>query len=163
MKWRFAFDRAGFDAIDVHMSDLQQQRHHLKDFQALVACGGFSYGDVLGAGGGWAKSILFNTALRDQFATFFERENTLALGVCNGCQMLANLAEIIQEQKPGHVLCVTNQNVLKHAQRWFASMIQRLYGLTEWQDLICQSRFRTERGGSNLKTITSLSNSANKI
>ncbi|MFZ7165345.1 phosphoribosylformylglycinamidine synthase [Avibacterium avium] len=90
-----AFDRAGFDAIDVHMSDLQQQRHHLKDFQALVACGGFSYGDVLGAGGGWAKSILFNTALRDQFATFFERENTLALGVCNGCQMLANLAEII--------------------------------------------------------------------
>ncbi|POY45852.1 phosphoribosylformylglycinamidine synthase [Avibacterium paragallinarum] len=90
-----AFDRAGFDAIDVHMSDLQQQRHHLKDFQALVACGGFSYGDVLGAGGGWAKSILFNTALRDQFATFFERENPLALGVCNGCQMLANLAEII--------------------------------------------------------------------
>ncbi|VEB21751.1 phosphoribosylformylglycinamidine synthase [Avibacterium volantium] len=90
-----AFDRAGFDAIDVHMSDLQQQRHHLTDFQALVACGGFSYGDVLGAGGGWAKSILFNTALRDQFATFFERENTLALGVCNGCQMLANLAEII--------------------------------------------------------------------
>ncbi|MFZ7222876.1 phosphoribosylformylglycinamidine synthase [Avibacterium avium] len=90
-----AFDRAGFDAIDVHMSDLQQQRHHLKDFQALVACGGFSYGDVLGAGGGWAKSILFNAALRDQFATFFERENTLALGVCNGCQMLANLAEII--------------------------------------------------------------------
>ncbi|MEE6041763.1 phosphoribosylformylglycinamidine synthase [Avibacterium paragallinarum] len=90
-----AFDRAGFDAIDVHMSDLQQQRHHLQDFQALVACGGFSYGDVLGAGGGWAKSILFNTALRDQFARFFERENTLALGVCNGCQMLANLAEII--------------------------------------------------------------------
>ncbi len=90
-----AFDRAGFDAIDVHMSDLQQQRHHLKDFQALVACGGFSYGDVLGAGGGWAKFILFNTALREQFATFFERENTLALGVCNGCQMLANLAEII--------------------------------------------------------------------
>ena len=90
-----AFDRAGFDAIDVHMSDLQQNRHNLKDFQALVACGGFSYGDVLGAGGGWAKSILFNTALREQFATFFERENTLTLGVCNGCQMISNLAEII--------------------------------------------------------------------
>ncbi len=90
-----AFDRAGFAAIDVHMSDLHAGRQNLKDFNALVACGGFSYGDVLGAGGGWAKSILFNTALREQFATFFEREDTLALGVCNGCQMISNLAEII--------------------------------------------------------------------
>lgn len=90
-----AFDRAGFAAIDVHMSDLHAARHNLKDFNALVACGGFSYGDVLGAGGGWAKSILFNTALRDQFETFFNRDDTLALGVCNGCQMLSNLAEII--------------------------------------------------------------------
>lgn len=90
-----AFDRAGFDSIDVHMSDLMSGRISLDSFNALVACGGFSYGDVLGAGGGWAKSILFNTALRDQFAAFFQRENTLSLGVCNGCQMLSNLAEII--------------------------------------------------------------------
>lgn len=90
-----AFDRAGFDAIDVHMSDLHAARRNLKDFNALVACGGFSYGDVLGAGGGWAKSVLFNTALRDQFETFFNREDTLAIGICNGCQMLSNLAEII--------------------------------------------------------------------
>ncbi|MDO5055360.1 MAG: phosphoribosylformylglycinamidine synthase [Pasteurella oralis] len=90
-----AFDRAGFDAIDVHMSDLHNVRHHLKDFNALVACGGFSYGDVLGAGGGWAKSILFNPMLRDQFSEFFANPNTLTLGVCNGCQMVSNLAEII--------------------------------------------------------------------
>ncbi|AAU38413.1 phosphoribosylformylglycinamidine synthase [[Mannheimia] succiniciproducens] len=90
-----AFDRAGFEAIDVHMSDLHTARQNLKDFNALVACGGFSYGDVLGAGGGWAKSVLFNTALRDQFQAFFEREDTLALGVCNGCQMISTLADII--------------------------------------------------------------------
>ena len=90
-----AFDRAGFEAIDVHMSDLHNRRYDLQNFNALVACGGFSYGDVLGAGGGWAKSILFNPHLRDQFSQFFEREDTLALGVCNGCQMLSTLAEII--------------------------------------------------------------------
>ena len=90
-----AFDRAGFEAIDVHMSDLHNRRYDLQDFNALVACGGFSYGDVLGAGGGWAKSILFNPHLRDQFSQFFEREDTLALGICNGCQMLSTLAEII--------------------------------------------------------------------
>lgn len=90
-----AFDRAGFNAIDVHMSDLMAGRRNLADFNALVACGGFSYGDVLGAGGGWAKSILFNPQLRDQFSQFFANPNTLALGVCNGCQMVSNLAEII--------------------------------------------------------------------
>ena len=90
-----AFDRAGFNAIDVHMSDLMAGRRHLADFNALVACGGFSYGDVLGAGGGWAKSILFNPQLRDQFSQFFANPNTLTLGVCNGCQMVSNLAEII--------------------------------------------------------------------
>lgn len=90
-----AFDRAGFNSIDVHMSDLMSGRRNLKDFNALVACGGFSYGDVLGAGGGWAKSILFNPMLRDQFSQFFANPNTLALGVCNGCQMVSNLAEII--------------------------------------------------------------------
>ena len=89
------FTRAGFDAYDVHMSDLMAGRVHLADFQMLAACGGFSYGDVLGAGEGWAKTILFHPALREQFAAFFARQDTLALGVCNGCQMMSNLAEII--------------------------------------------------------------------
>ncbi|MDR2259616.1 MAG: phosphoribosylformylglycinamidine synthase [Azoarcus sp.] len=90
-----AFTRAGFEAVDVHMSDLQAGRRHLDDFLGLAACGGFSYGDVLGAGQGWAKSILFNPALRARFAAFFARGDTFALGVCNGCQMMAALAPII--------------------------------------------------------------------
>ena len=90
-----AFTRAGFDAYDVHMSDLMAGRVNLANFKMLAACGGFSYGDVLGAGEGWAKSILFHPALRDQFAAFFADPNTLTLGVCNGCQMVSNLAEII--------------------------------------------------------------------
>jgi phosphoribosylformylglycinamidine synthase len=91
----YAFTEAGFEAYDVHMTDLQQGRANLKDFQGLVACGGFSYGDTLGAGVGWARSILFNNALNDQFQAFFERQNTFGLGVCNGCQMFAELAQII--------------------------------------------------------------------
>ncbi|MDO5074186.1 MAG: phosphoribosylformylglycinamidine synthase subunit PurQ, partial [Neisseria animaloris] len=90
-----AFTRAGFDAYDVHMSDLMAGRVKLADFHMLAACGGFSYGDVLGAGEGWAKSILFHPELRDRFSAFFERGDTLTLGVCNGCQMVSNLAEII--------------------------------------------------------------------
>ena len=90
-----AFNRAGFDCIDVHMSDVLSGRVSLKDFKALAACGGFSYGDVLGAGEGWAKSILFNSRARDEFSAFFERGDTLALGVCNGCQMISNLRDII--------------------------------------------------------------------
>ncbi|MEH6358167.1 MAG: phosphoribosylformylglycinamidine synthase [Pseudomonadales bacterium] len=90
-----AFDRAGFSAIDVHMSDILSGRTTLDDFRGLVACGGFSYGDVLGAGEGWAKSILFNAKARSQFQAFFEREDTFALGICNGCQMLSNLHELI--------------------------------------------------------------------
>ncbi|MCP4008010.1 MAG: phosphoribosylformylglycinamidine synthase, partial [Proteobacteria bacterium] len=90
-----AFDRAGFDAVDVTMSDLVDGRHVLNEFQGFVACGGFSFGDVLGAGEGWAKSILFNTALRDQFEAYLGSDNNLALGVCNGCQMLAALSDII--------------------------------------------------------------------
>jgi len=90
-----AFHRAGFEAYDVHMSDLLNGRFDLADFQMLAACGGFSYGDVLGAGEGWAKTILFNAKLRDMFAAFFARPDTLSLGVCNGCQMMSNLAEII--------------------------------------------------------------------
>ncbi|HEY7375857.1 MAG TPA: phosphoribosylformylglycinamidine synthase, partial [Polyangia bacterium] len=90
-----AFDRAGFEAVDVHMTDLLGGRTDLTGFRGLAACGGFSYGDVLGAGEGWAKSILFNARARDMFAAFFERTDTFALGVCNGCQMMAALKEII--------------------------------------------------------------------
>lgn len=90
-----AFDRAGFNSVDVHMSDVIAGRVALKDFAGLVACGGFSYGDVLGAGEGWAKSILFNSRARDEFSAFFTREESFALGVCNGCQMMSNLHSII--------------------------------------------------------------------
>jgi phosphoribosylformylglycinamidine synthase len=90
-----AFTRAGFSAVDVHMSDILAGRRSLADFHGLVACGGFSYGDVLGAGEGWAKSILFNAQARDEFARFFERDSTFTLGVCNGCQMVSNLKSII--------------------------------------------------------------------
>ncbi|MDH5518064.1 MAG: phosphoribosylformylglycinamidine synthase [Gammaproteobacteria bacterium] len=90
-----AFDRAGFSAQDVHMSDILADRVDLNDFKGLVACGGFSYGDVLGAGEGWAKTILFNEKLRASFKAFFHREDTFSLGVCNGCQMMANLKDLI--------------------------------------------------------------------
>ena len=90
-----AFNRAGFAAVDVHMSDILEGRLTLEQFKGLVACGGFSYGDVLGAGEGWAKSILFNDMARDQFQNFFHREDTFSLGVCNGCQMLSTLKELI--------------------------------------------------------------------
>ncbi|MFT6776520.1 MAG: phosphoribosylformylglycinamidine synthase [Paraglaciecola sp.] len=104
-----AFDRAGFSAVDVHMSDLLSGKQSLDTFKGLVACGGFSYGDVLGAGEGWAKSILFNHQVRDQFAEFFARQDSFSLGVCNGCQMLSNLKSLI----PGAELWphfVTNQS-----------------------------------------------------
>lgn len=90
-----AFDRAGFESIDVHMTDILSGKISLKDFQGLVACGGFSYGDVLGAGEGWAKSILFHAKARKEFEEFFRRENTFTLGVCNGCQMVSNLKDLI--------------------------------------------------------------------
>ncbi len=91
----YAFHKAGFECVDVHMSDILSGRTTLDRFRGLVACGGFSYGDVLGAGEGWAKSILFNERARDQFQAYFGREETFALGVCNGCQMLSNLKELI--------------------------------------------------------------------
>ena len=90
-----AFDRAGFTSVDVHLNDIISGQHDLDDFVGLAACGGFSYGDVLGAGEGWAKSILFNKALRKKFSHFFERPDTFSLGVCNGCQALAALKELI--------------------------------------------------------------------
>jgi phosphoribosylformylglycinamidine synthase len=90
-----AFDRAGFDAIDVHMTDILAGKIELSSFRGLAACGGFSYGDVLGAGEGWAKSILFNHRARQEFAEFFARKDAFALGVCNGCQMMSNLRELV--------------------------------------------------------------------
>jgi len=93
MAW--AFHHAGFEAVDVHMSDILAGRVDLASFKGLVACGGFSYGDVLGAGGGWAKSVLFNPRAREQFAAFFERDDSFGLGVCNGCQMFSQLKELI--------------------------------------------------------------------
>jgi len=91
----FAFDRAGFESVDVHMTDLLNGTVDLASFAGLVACGGFSYGDVLGAGSGWAKSVLYNPKLKDMFQTFFERPDSFTLGICNGCQMISQLKDII--------------------------------------------------------------------
>ncbi len=115
-----AFHRAGFDAIDVHMSDLLAGRTGLENVHALVACGGFSYGDVLGAGEGWAKSILFNDRVRDEFETFFHRPQTLALGVCNGCQMMSNLRELIpgSELWPRFVRNHSDRFEARFSHRW---------------------------------------------
>jgi phosphoribosylformylglycinamidine synthase len=95
LEMSYSMDRAGFETYDVHMSDLQSGRAGLDRFLGFVACGGFSYGDTLGAGEGWARSVRFNPALAEQFAAFFQRADTFALGVCNGCQMMAALAPII--------------------------------------------------------------------
>lgn len=95
MEAAVAFDTVGFRSVDVHLSDVVRGRVDLEDFCGLVACGGFSYGDVLGAGGGWAKSILLQEELRSAFVAFFERPDTFSLGICNGCQMLAELKRII--------------------------------------------------------------------
>lgn len=95
MEMAAAFDRAGFEAVDVHMSDILAGTVSLADFKGLAACGGFSYGDVLGAGEGWAKTILFNSRARDQFEQYFHRPDTFSLGVCNGCQMMSNLKSLI--------------------------------------------------------------------
>lgn len=95
MEMAAAFDKAGFTAVDVHMSDILAGRVSLDDFKGLAACGGFSYGDVLGAGEGWAKTILFNSRARDEFEAYFQRQDTFSLGVCNGCQMMSNLKKLI--------------------------------------------------------------------
>jgi phosphoribosylformylglycinamidine synthase len=95
MELAAAFTRAGFTAVDVHMSDVLTGRVTLKDFAGVLACGGFSYGDVLGAGGGWAKSILFSARARDEFEAFFGRSDTFGLGICNGCQMMSQLKDMI--------------------------------------------------------------------
>ena len=127
-----AFDIAGFDAWDVHMTDLISGRHRLEDFQAMVACGGFSYGDVLGGGSGWARAILFNARLAEAFTRFFHRDETLTLGVCNGCQMLAQLKPLIPgaESWPRFVTNRSNRyesrtamvEILDSPARWFDGM-----------------------------------------
>ena len=113
-----AFTAAGFDAVDVHMSDLLAGRVHLQDMKGLAACGGFSYGDVLGAGEGWAKTILYHENLRNQFAEYFARTDTFSLGVCNGCQMMSNLKNIIPgaEHWPKFVRNISEQYEARFAQ-----------------------------------------------
>ena len=90
-----AFNKAGFNAYDIHMTDILNGQVNLDQYIGLVVCGGFSYGDVLGAGGGWAKSVLFNENAQNQFKTFFHREETFSLGICNGCQMMSQLKDLI--------------------------------------------------------------------
>ncbi|SVE36171.1 uncharacterized protein METZ01_LOCUS489025, partial [marine metagenome] len=106
-----AFTRAGFTAVDMHMTEIFSGTVDLRRFRGMVACGGFSYGDVLGAGEGWAKSILYHNKMRDQFQAFFERTDTFTLGVCNGCQMLATMKELIPgaDQWPKFVRNVSEQ------------------------------------------------------
>ncbi len=112
-----AFERAGFECVDVHMSDILSGRISLKQFRGFAACGGFSYGDVLGAGGGWAKSILFNSRAYDEFSAFFKRPDTFALGVCNGCQMMAQLRDMI----PGAAMWP--QFVRNHSEQFEARLV----------------------------------------
>ena len=90
-----AFHLAGFEAEDVHMQDLLDGSKNINNFNGMAVCGGFSYGDVLGAGGGWSKTILYNSKIKDQFKEFFQKDSTFTLGVCNGCQMLSNIKSII--------------------------------------------------------------------
>jgi phosphoribosylformylglycinamidine synthase len=150
MAW--AFTQAGFEAFDVHMTDLQTGRAKLADFAGVVACGGFSYGDTLGAGIGWARSITFNPVLADAFKAFFARTDTFGLGVCNGCQMFAELADIIPgaEHWPRFT---TNQSerfearlsqveVLDSPSLFFAGMAGTR----------CPSPWRTARGLPTLRT-----------
>ncbi len=146
-----AFDRAGFEAIDVHMSDILSGRITLDQFRGLVACGGFSYGDVLGAGEGWAKSILFNTVAREEFSAFFEREDTFALGVCNGCQMLSNLHELIPGPTSGRTLCVTNPSSSRPVWRWWKSRTVHPSSCRVWLVLVCQSLSLMVKAVPNLK------------
>ena len=121
----YAFTEAGFEAYDVHMTDLQAGRARLDEFKGFVACGGFSYGDTLGAGMGWARSILFNAQLAEQFNAFFGRPDTFALGVCNGCQMLAELADIIPGARPGRASPATAASSTRPGCRWSRCWIAR--------------------------------------
>ena len=149
-----AFDRAGFEAVDVHMSDLLEGRTSLDGFRGLAACGGFSYGDVLGAGEGWAKSILFNAARpRGSSQRFFARADTFALGVCNGCQMLSNLHELIPgaERWPRFV---RNRSEQFEARLSLVEIAGQPLGAARaaWPARGCPSRWPTARGGPSSRS-----------
>lgn len=134
-----AFDRAGFAAIDVHMSDILAGRVDLDAFKGLVACGGFSYGDVLGAGEGWAKSILFNARARDGFQAFFARKDSFALGVCNGCQMMSNLHELIPGTEFCCTSCATVPSSSRRGWRWSRCRSRRRSSCRAWPVRACRS------------------------
>jgi phosphoribosylformylglycinamidine synthase len=136
---------AGFDSHDVHMSDLQAGRARLADFQGLVACGGFSYGDTLGAGEGWARSVLFNPVLAEQFAAFFLRGDTFGLGVCNGCQMFAALAPIIPGAAAWPRFTRNAANSSRPGCRWWRSWIHPACSSRAWRAAGCRSPLRTAK------------------
>lgn len=150
-----AFDRAGFASVDVHMSDVISGRVTLKDFAGLVACGGFSYGDVLGAGEGWAKSILFNSRANDEFSAFFNRTDSFALGVCNGCQMMSNLHSIIpgSEHWPHFV---KNKSEQFEARVAMVEVLESplLFSLTVWLEAACRLRLRMAKALRNFLRLT---------
>ena len=147
-----AFDRAGFDAFDVHMSDLVAGRVDLGDFKGFVACGGFSYGDVLGAGRGWATSILERSALRDAFAAFFARGDTFALGVCNGCQMMASCATSFPVRSTGRRSCATAASSSKRAWRCWKSSSRRRCSCAAWPGRASRWRWRTAKAAPRSRT-----------
>ena len=141
----YAFDRAGFDAHDVHMSDLLAGRATLADFAGAVACGGFSYGDVLGAGEGWAKTIRFNANLADMFSAFFARPDTFALGICNGCQMLSSLASMIRARMRGRSSRATSPSSSRRASRSSKWRNRRRSSSRGWKARGFRSRSRTAK------------------
>ena len=147
-----AFDRAGFQTFDVHMSDIISGRVSLRDFAGFVACGGFSYGDVLGAGEGWAKSILFNARARDEFSAFFQRNDAFALGVCNGCQMMSNLHSMIPgaENWPHFVRNKSEQFEARFA---MVEILESpsLFSLV-WPEAVCRLPWRTVKVLRNFPT-----------
>jgi phosphoribosylformylglycinamidine synthase len=138
MEMAAAFDRAGFTAVDVHMSDVMAGTQDLTDCHGLAACGGFSYGDVLGAGEGWAKSILFNDAVRARFEQFFARTDTFSLGVCNGCQMMSALQSIIPGSDHWPRFARNILSSTKRACRWCELSPRRLFCSKAWRAPICR-------------------------
>jgi phosphoribosylformylglycinamidine synthase len=139
------FERVGFEAHDVHMTDVLSGRVKLGDFRGLVACGGFSYGDVLGAGEGWAKSILYHARAREEFQRFLDRQETFTLGVCNGCQMFAALKEIVPGAKIGRASCVIAASSSKDVfRRWHCSH-RRRSSSPAWMARCCRSPSRMAR------------------
>jgi len=132
----YAFYRAGFAAVDVHMTDLIDGRQSLADFKGLVACGGFSYGDVLGAGGGWAKTILHNPRLAEMFISFFNRTDSFALGVCNGCQMMSHLRSVIPERRIGRASNATHRSSSKADWCRWRSLSRRRSSLPAWPEVV---------------------------